>query len=281
MNFKLAFVGCLGSAMLLCAQNVLAEKNGGPPAPLTSGAPSNLKMAESEEETPGDAVETTNSNPYAAIIARNVFRLQPPPPPPTPTNNDPTNIASSLKLTGFIKIEGLPLRAMFVNTPKDPKIESTYYSLCEGEREGPLSILKLNEEKEFAEVMNSGEKLVIWLKDSKPTNGPSAGPPQKGMQPQPVNTVAQGPQNSIVSRGGVAVAGGTVLPTPTPTANTQGGGIQAHGQSIPSRNVRGIQAAQAQTYQPKSAEESAALLLINSKAAGNNGPPMLPIPGLP
>lgn len=276
MNFKLALVGCLGGAMLLCAQNALAEKKGGPPVLPSPAAPSNFKIAESEEETPPDAIEKTNSNPYSAIIARNVFGLQPPPPPAEPTNNDPTKVASTLKLTGFIKIEGLPLKAMFVNTPKDPKMEPTYYSLCEGEREGALSILKLNEQKEFAEVMNEGEKLVVWLKDSKPTNSPSAGP-QKGMPPQHVNTVTQGPRDPIVHNGGVAIAGGSELPTPT--ANM--GGAQSHGQAIPSRSIRSSQTTQSseQTYTPKSAAESAALLMLNSKAMGNSGPPMPSIPG--
>ena len=218
------------------------------------------------------------SNPYAAILARNVFRLVPVPPPPAQTNKTDEPLIGTLRMTGFLRFPGMPYKALFVDTPKDPKVEATYFTLSEGESDGQLEVLKLMQDKEAAEVIHAGTRLTVYLKDSKPTNfppasatGPGAGAPQAG-----------GPGNGAVAMGGggggggVAIGGGMPISSPT-----TGGG----GQQIPPRTMRGGASSGVATPQgttagsagPQSAAESAARMVLSSQAGGNM-PPALPMP---
>lgn len=217
------------------------------------------------------------SNPYAAILARNVFRLVPVPPPPAVTNKTDEPLIGTLRMTGLLRFPGKPYKVLFVDTPKDPKAEATYYTLSEGEKEGQLEVVKLMQDKEAAEVIHAGTRLTLYLKDSKVTNvppanavGPGGVPPQPGMAGG--GAVAMGGGGG---GGSVAIGGGMPVSAPS------GGG----GQQIPTRALRAggptgttVVPPTTSGAAPQTAAESAARLLLNSQSGGNM-PPMPPMPG--
>jgi hypothetical protein len=112
------------------------------------------------------------TNPYAIISQRNVFHLNPLPPPPP--GEVPKSDLPVIKLSGFYKV-GTVTRALFSSVPKDKKERPTYYSLCEGQGQGILKVLKINAAAGVVQILNSGEAATLTLKDDtlKPGSEPS------------------------------------------------------------------------------------------------------------
>lgn len=102
-------------------------------------------------------------NPYAVIGERNVFHLNPPPIPPPP--EAPKTELPDIKLSGFLKI-GKTTHALFVYTPKDKKEPPIYYDLVDGEKQGILEVVKIREDEEEVEVINSGTPTTLNLKEN-------------------------------------------------------------------------------------------------------------------
>src|SRR5438445_5556396 len=93
--------------------------------------------------------ETDASNPFSAIVERNVFALKDPPPPPpleVKTNTPPPNI----RLTGITTIFGTSnKRALFmvqeIGIPGKPIGKEESYILTEGQRQGAIEVLEIDE----------------------------------------------------------------------------------------------------------------------------------------
>jgi hypothetical protein len=126
-------------------------------------------------------------NPYQGIVDRNLFNLKPPPrpedslPPPEPP--------PKITLTGFTTILG-DKRVLFkVQVPAKPpqpaKEES--YILTEGQRDGDIEVLEINEKTGVAKFNNHGmiQTLDMANDGAKPSNppAPTAGPPAKPYSP--------------------------------------------------------------------------------------------------
>src|SRR4051794_36404005 len=119
----------------------------------------------------GIVQEATDGNPYHAIVERNVFDLKAPAPPAptsTVTNTPPPNV----KLTGLTTILGNK-RALFMvqEAPvggKPQKEES--YILTEGQRQGALEVLEINEKTETVKVSNDGTVSVLTFEKVKLPN---------------------------------------------------------------------------------------------------------------
>ena len=267
-------------------------------------AASSAHAAEDDDlsQPSGDNPTPRDTSPYGMIVSRNAFRLSsPPPPPPPPTNDTVAAAAGGLKLTGFFKLGSSPVHALFVNVPSNPT-NTVYYNLTEGERDGVLELIKINEAEESAEVIHAGTRATVMLKDSKPaTMGGPGGPgqpppgvirsgapaPMRG-GPPPMPPVV-GSQSAVIGgspgrgsgAGGVAVSGGV-------STMSSGGGLPFSGGTaastdavIPGRTVRANP--QNAGYQPQTAEESAALLYLHSQPQSGDTvprPPMPPIPGM-
>lgn len=115
------------------------------------------------------------SNPYAVIVDRNVFHLNPI--PVEPVAETPKADLPVIKLSGFLKI-GTDTRALFSSVPKDKKDSPTYYNLAEGEKDGILEVVKIHEAKGEVDIVNSGTKATLSLKDdSLAAQGPAAPSP--------------------------------------------------------------------------------------------------------
>src|SRR5258706_2375997 len=109
------------------------------------------------------------SNPFSAIVERNVFALKDPPPPPpleVKTNTPPPNI----RLTGITTIFGTSnKRALFmvqeIAIPGKPAGKEESYILTEGQRQGAIAVLEIDEEKNSVKIKNDGNEAVLTLDD--------------------------------------------------------------------------------------------------------------------
>lgn len=149
-----------------------------PPANVTpaSQAPPHGVSTEDGQSNPG--------NPYASIVARNVFGLNPPPPPTTdtPQGAPPPKIT----LTGITTIFG-PSEALYkvsgVPQPgKPPKDES--YILKEGEEQDDVAVQRIDVAKGIVTFNNHGTVQDIPLAAGVASGGaPSSSGGQGGFQP--------------------------------------------------------------------------------------------------
>lgn len=198
-------------------------------------------------------------NPYQGIVERNVFGLKPPAPPPDPEANKPP--PAKIFLTGITTILGNK-RALMKMTPpvtkpgEQPKEQA--YTLAEGERDGGLEVLEIDEKAGTVKVNNYGTVATIDFE----SNGVKAAPgalPMPGMPP--------------TMRPGLPVPGTMGGPNPMPNRPLRvppGAGASytpqaATGTGLPGMNVASNpSAAQAPVQEGSSSlEENLMLLEIN------------------
>ena len=183
---------------------------------------------------------------YNTIVDRNIFRLTSPPPPVFVPPPDPA-LDRSIELSGISNINGQK-KAWFIVKAKAPgKDLPQYVSLGENERQEFLEVISITEQEGEVKVLNSGNSMILSLKNNSPKavagaapapgavpGATSFAPPaviNSGLPAQPANPYG----NSTPSYGGkpVTVTGG--VPTPA-----QGFGLQGESglRTIPSRTVR-------------------------------------------
>jgi hypothetical protein len=116
---------------------------------------------------PEQAGDEEKAFPYAVIVDRNAFRLNPAPPPPgpppAPAPDLPTVIFSGTRQKGDEKV------AMFAVKTKDAQTKqetTTYMSLTVGETQGPVELIKIGPGGDEVEIKNSGTRVVLNMKDN-------------------------------------------------------------------------------------------------------------------
>jgi hypothetical protein len=152
--------------------------------------------------------ETTQTNTYCIIAERNVFGLKPPTPPPAPAPVAPPPPAN-VRLTGITSILG-DKRALFLvqESPtrgKSQKEES--YILTEGQRQGVLEVLEINEQSGKVKIKNDGNVSVVTFDTIKLPSAPVGAPasPVEGVPvpPVPNAAAAQPVANQTALPGGI------------------------------------------------------------------------------
>jgi len=143
-------------------------------------------------------------NPYASIVERNVFHLNPPPPPPDPEANKPP--PPKIFLTGITTLMG-NRRALLKTTPppkpgEPPKEKS--YMLAEHERLDDLEVVAIDEVAGSVKVTYAGAEFTVNFKDNgaasvaQPAGAPPGAPGAPGLMnpglPQPGVNPAFRPQ---------------------------------------------------------------------------------------
>ena len=97
-------------------------------------------------------------NPYQSIVDRNVFGLRPPPPPPT--TEPPKPPIPPINLTGITTILGKKLAFMTIQLPPKPgepaKPGPTSFMLTEGERDGDIEVVSIDEKAGSVKVSEFG-----------------------------------------------------------------------------------------------------------------------------
>ena len=136
--------------------------------PRPRNAPQEASSTETSAEpsrmgTPADA----NANPYAIIVDRNVFRLNPPPPPPEP--EAPKLDLPTVNLSGFQKI-GNEVHVFMAITPKDTKQARIFFNLRQSEKGGEppntLEVVKIHPNLEEVDVLLAGTPMLLSLKSN-------------------------------------------------------------------------------------------------------------------
>ncbi len=134
----------------------------------------------------GFAGAASSIDPYHEIAARNVFGLRPPParvePPPAPL--------PQVVLTGITTILGNKRALLKIRFPAQPSRPAKEESciLTEGQRDGPVEVLAINEKTAQVKLDNSGTVCVITFEKLPPTPPPAARPrlPPSPYWPRPV-----------------------------------------------------------------------------------------------
>jgi hypothetical protein len=172
-------------------------------------------------------------NPYQSIIDRNVFSLKPAPPPPDPAEaNKPQ--ALKITLTGITTILGNKRVLMKTAPPpgkpgEAPKTEQSYI-LTEGQREGEIEVISIDEKAGSVKVNNAGTVQTLTFEKDGAKLPATQAPPPPGAPPG--NNAAPIPGLPLVRPATQSpAAGGTPsfqLPTRVPrvpTANSQASGF--------------------------------------------------------
>lgn len=138
------------------------------------------------------ALANATDNPYQPIIDRNIFALKDPPPAPDPAEaNKPP--APNVFLTGITTIFGNK-RALIKTTPTPgplkPGMEKPTeqsYVLAEGQREGDVEVLKIDEKAGTVQLRLAGKEMTINFDDNgvKTASVPAPGIPGKPGVPMP------------------------------------------------------------------------------------------------
>jgi hypothetical protein len=132
-------------------------------------------------------------NPYQGIVDRNVFGLKPPPPPPDVTPPKPP--AVKITLTGITTILGNKRALMKapVSGAKPGAPTEQSYILAEGQRDGDIEVLQIDEKKGEVKINNAGAVVTLdWENNGiKGSAGPAPGA-APGIPQPPVNPFAPG-----------------------------------------------------------------------------------------
>jgi hypothetical protein len=129
------------------------------------------------------ATTSEEANPYGVISEKNVFRLNPPPPPAPAEVAKPPDVPKVM-LSGFQKVGNL-MKVYLAIPAKDPK-DTAYLALQAGEKERDVEIIKIREDKQEVDIVNTGTLMTLSIKSNgyaltgggapaKP--GPAGGPP--------------------------------------------------------------------------------------------------------
>jgi hypothetical protein len=126
---------------------------------------------------------TYSGNPYHQIVERNVFGLRSPPPPRV---EPPTAPLPKIVLTGVTTMLGNKRALLKIQFPAQPSkpVKEESCVLSEGEREGPIEVLEINEKTEQVKVNNSGTVSVITFAKPGPTPPAVAPPPPRPYWPR-------------------------------------------------------------------------------------------------
>jgi hypothetical protein len=134
-----------------------------------------------------------SGNPYAVIVERNIFHLN-----PVPVSHDAEDKLKAelpvVKITGFLDVGGRK-RVLFVADEKGKK-DHSYYSLSEGEKSADtkLELVKIHPGEDAVDVVNDGLAVTLTLeKDSaQASKNPAAAPPnnQPPGPPSPDNGIS-------------------------------------------------------------------------------------------
>jgi hypothetical protein len=155
-----------------------------------------------------------NSNPYAVITDRNVFRLNPPPPPPS-AEKKPADLPKVF-LNGIIRI-GDDVRVLFSIPPKDAKSLPTYFKLAPGEKDDVLELVRIHPDQQEVDVLVSGMPMTLSMLSNSLASSPAAaspeGKPAGGARRRPPAAAiptppAPGSEAAVSSQSSAIIAGG-------------------------------------------------------------------------
>ena len=136
-----------------------------------------------------DRASANNSllgNPYATIVARNIFALNPPTPPPPP--EDPGKNLPKITPTGIQSFFGqskVLFKVAAGAAPRGrPPAKEDFYILSQGQREDDIEVIKIDEKNSLVTFDNHGTTQELPLASAAESGAfasSSAGPGNPGM----------------------------------------------------------------------------------------------------
>ena len=249
--------------------------------------------------TSSRAVTSENSeNPYQSIVDRNVFSLKPAPPPTDPAEANKPQVLK-ITLTGITTILGNKRVLMKTAPPQGkpgeaPKTEQSYI-LTEGQREGDIEVIEINDKAGSVKVNNGGTvQTLTFEKDGAKL--PSTPAPAAPGAPVP-NGGPQVPGLPVVHPPGSAPANNSFqlptrvprLPTPGAQASAANFGVGAVGGGATTPSTPGLylpgnsttpvaatQNAQPVAAAPQLSLEEQAIMIEANRQVGVPGAALLP-----
>jgi hypothetical protein len=194
---------------------------------------------------PARGIVADSANPYQGIVDRNVFGLKPPPPPATNTAVIKKVDPPKVEIAGITTILGKKHALLNVEMPAKPPNPAKRQSfiLAEGEREGEIEVLEINEKTGSVKVMDFGTEMALTmdknaakLPNTPMTPVPGAPPPAaiSYTPPQPpAANPALTPARSIPTRTLRLPGAGTGNPGATPNVNLNPAGTAVPSYSTP------------------------------------------------
>jgi hypothetical protein len=213
-------------------------------------------------------------NPYQAIVGRNVFSLKPPPPLPNPEDLIKKVPPPKIKLQGLTTILGrrqvLCKVLMPAKPPERPQPQEVSFVMSEGERQGEIEVLEINEQVGTVKFKNHEEVQLLNMKDDadKPLvtalppglpPGALLGAPPGALPGVPPQTAAFNPS----APGTITTIGSRIPPRPL-RASTPVDGVAAG---------TGIAPQTTQVAAPLSIEEQEVLIEVKRKYYQDTGHP--------
>jgi len=271
---------------------------------------SGLAVCTTARAVPVNSAETSD-NPYQSIVDRNVFSLKPPPPPADPTEvNKP--VVVKITLTGITTILGN--KRVLMKTPpppakpgQGPQTEQSYI-LTEGQREGDIEVLEIDEKAGSVKVNNAGTIQTLTFDKDGAKLPATAAPPGSAAMPggQPIPGLPMPNPSVHLPTPGGATTPNFQLPTRVPrlpATGSQAGTIPPAGgmnfspsgstpsyvspgliagatpvQALQNSSVPGSMTTTPMPSQQISAEEQAILIEAERQAGGPNAALLPPTP---
>jgi hypothetical protein len=184
------------------------------------------------------AFGNTPGNPYQGIVDRNVFGLKSPPPPPDPEANKPP--PPKIFLTGITTILGNKRALLKMTPPATPGVpaKEQSFTLREGERDGELEVLEIDEKAGTVKVNEYGSITTLSFEN----NGvkapaapvPVAVPNAAGFVPAPAANpfTPAGRANTLPRPMRPTPAGAATSPTSGIATPAYAGGASAYGSGV-------------------------------------------------
>jgi hypothetical protein len=235
-------------------------------------------------ESAGAVTTDSATNPYQTIIDRNVFSLKPPPPPPGPEENKPKPV--KITLTGITTILGNKRVLMKAPAPPgkpgEPAKPELSYILTEGQRDGDVEVIEINDKTGDVKLNNAGTVVTLNIEKDGPKLPATQAPPVGGVPGQPgaVPAPMPGAPHTITPQAGGNT--GFTMPTRTLRLPSATGGVAPSGVNPmfnPTPISTAIQQQQAQQQQqPNVSLEQQILLMEAQREANKTNPKFPPLP---
>jgi hypothetical protein len=101
-----------------------------------------------------------SANPYRCISERNLFGLRSTPPVHFESPTEPLPKVTLTGITTVLKGKRALLKVQFPPKPLVPTKEQSYL-LTEGQRDGPIEVLEINEKTPSVKLNNSGTVMIV------------------------------------------------------------------------------------------------------------------------
>jgi hypothetical protein len=147
-----------------------------------------------------------SDNPYAPVVERNIFGLNPPPPfTPAPPDESSLPKISPNGITDILGSLEVLFKVSSAGRPGQPSKEESYI-LSEGQRQDDIEVVKINEKDGTVTFKNHGTVQELPLVAATGGSAPAAsGSPVNNFQPPP--PMLNGAGNHFGNRGGANYGG--------------------------------------------------------------------------